>query len=125
MNPDAAHSGPEPPPPNTSKLPSVRPLDLISHLPAKDWPHAPVHRLADNAVYFVTAGTLHKKHLFDASEKRDLLERLLLSFAKESGWHSKPGRFSPTTITSSHEAILIRGILASSFTSFTAFPHAK
>jgi len=34
----------------------------------------------------VTASTLHEKHLFDTPEKRDLLERLLLSFAKESGW---------------------------------------
>jgi len=86
MNPDARPPGPEPAPPNTFKLPPVRLEDLKSQLPAKDWPHAPVHRLADNAVYFVTAGTLHKKHLFDTPEKRDLLERLLLSFAKRDGW---------------------------------------
>ena len=28
------------------------------------WPHAPIHKLDDNAVYFVTASTLHKEHLF-------------------------------------------------------------
>ncbi len=104
MNPDAAHSGPEPPPPNTFKLPSVRLVDLKSHLPPKDWPHAPVHRLADNAVYFVTAGTLHKKQLFDASEKRDLLERFLLSFAKKSGW-----QLEAWAVFANHYHIVARG----------------
>ena len=47
---------------------------------------SPVHRLTNNAVYFVTAGTLHKKHFFDAPEKRDLLERYLLVPAKQCGW---------------------------------------
>ena len=61
-------------------------VDLKSRLPSKDWPHAPVHRLADNAVYFVTAGTLHKQHYFNTTEKRTLLERLLLLFAKDNGW---------------------------------------
>jgi len=60
--------------------------DLKSQLPPKDWPHAPVHRLADNAVYLVTASTLNKRHLFDTPVKRDFLERLLLSVAKEFGW---------------------------------------
>ncbi len=87
MTPDShIPSYPEPHPPDTFKLPSVRLADLKSQLPPKDWPHAPVHRLADNAVYFVTASTLHKQHLFDAPEKRDLFERLLLALAKQCGW---------------------------------------
>jgi len=45
-----------------------------------------VHRLVDNAVYFVTASTLHKQHFFDTPEKRDLLERYLLTLAKQCGW---------------------------------------
>ena len=64
----------------------MRTVDLKSQLPPKDWPHAPVHRLADNAIYFVTASTLHKRHFFDTPAKRDLHERLLLAFAKEYGW---------------------------------------
>jgi putative transposase len=76
---------PEPRPPDTFALP-VRLVDRKSQLPPKDWPHAPVHRLADNAVYFVTASTLHKQPLFDTPEKMDLLERLLLSFARQFGW---------------------------------------
>jgi putative transposase len=76
----------EPPAPGAFNLPTVRLVDLKSQLPPKDWPHAPVHRLAGNAVYFVTAGTLHKEHFFDTPEKRDLLERYLLAFAKEYGW---------------------------------------
>ena len=86
MNPDAPQPNPEPASPNSFKLPSVRLVDLKSHLPPKDWPHAPVQRLAESAVYFVTASTLHKKHLFDTPKKRDSLERLLLSFAKRDGW---------------------------------------
>ena len=87
MNPEADNPcTPEPAPPTTFKLSSVRLVDLESQSPPKDWPHAPVHRLAENAVYFVTAGTLHKKHFFNTPEKRDLLERLLLSFAKRDGW---------------------------------------
>ena len=52
----------------------------------KDWPHAPVHRLSENAVYMVTTGTLYKKHLFNSDAKRDRLERMLLSMAKQHGW---------------------------------------
>jgi len=79
-------SAPLPDAPGTFRVPAVRLADLKSQLPPKDWPHAPVHRLTDSAVYFVTAGTLHKRHLFDTPEKRDLLEGRLLSFVKEYGW---------------------------------------
>jgi putative transposase len=75
-----------PRPPITFSLSSVRLVDAKSQLPPKDWPHAPVHRLADNAVYFVTAATLNKQHFFDTPQKLDLLERLLLSFARKYGW---------------------------------------
>ena len=105
MNPDVSQPPtPEPSPPGTFKLPSVRLADLKSQLPPKDWPHAPVHRLADNAVYFVTAGTLHKKHLFDTPEKRDLLERLLLTHAKESGW-----QLEAWAVFANHYHIVTRG----------------
>jgi putative transposase len=77
---------PEPLVPGTFKLSAWRLTDLKSQLPPKDWPHAPAHRLADNAVYFITAGTLHKQHLFDTPEKRDLLEHHLLALARQCGW---------------------------------------
>jgi putative transposase len=99
INPDA-----EPPPPETFSLPSVRLVDLKSQLPPKDWPHAPVHRLADSAVYFVTASTLHKTHLFNSPQKRDLLERLLLSFAKEYGW-----QLEAWAVFANHYHIVARG----------------
>ena len=85
---EGSHLSPQPEPsrPDSFKLPSVRLVDPMFQLPPKDWPHAPVHRLADKAVYFVTAGTLHKEHLFNTPEKRDLLEGLLLSHAKRDGW---------------------------------------
>jgi putative transposase len=73
-------------PPRTFRLPTVPLEDLSAQLPPKDWPHAPVHRLADNGVYCVTAGTLHKHPFFKAPAQRDLLERRLLSLAREHRW---------------------------------------
>jgi putative transposase len=52
-----------------------------------DWPHAPVHRLGSDGIYMVTAATLHKSHLFVDSKKLTLLERSLLSLAKQYEWH--------------------------------------
>jgi putative transposase len=87
MNSDAApSSGLAPPSPKTFSLPSAGFADSNSQLPPKDWPHAPVHRLADNAVYFITAATMNKQYFFYTPQKRDLLERLLLSFARDYGW---------------------------------------
>ena len=68
---------------------SLKPVPLrglASEAPPKDWPHAPVHRLGANGIYFVTAGTLHKQHLFNTASKLDLIERMLLSLAKTRGW---------------------------------------
>jgi putative transposase len=97
-------SNPEPHPPNTFKLPSVCLADLKFQLPPKDWPHAPAHRLADNAVYFVTASTLHKQHLFDTPKKRDFLERHLLALAKRCGW-----QLEAWAVFANHYHIVTRG----------------
>ena len=86
------------------KLPRVRPKDLKAQLPPKDWPHAPVHRLADNAVYFVTASTLHKQHFFDTPQKLDLLERHLLAFASRYGW-----QLEAWAVFANHYHIVARG----------------
>jgi putative transposase len=72
--------------PQVPALPPGPAIGLSTQPPPKDWPYAPVHRLSENAVYFVTAGTLYKRHLFDTPAKRDLVERLLLSLAKKRGW---------------------------------------
>jgi len=70
----------------TLGLPPGPAIGLSTKPPPKDWPHAPVHRLSENAVYIVTAGTLYKEHFFNADPKRDLLERMLLSMSKCHGW---------------------------------------
>ena len=75
-----------PKPPQSLSLKPAPTRDLASQAPPKDWPHAPVHRLSENGVYIVTAGTLHKQHVFDSDAKRDWLESLLLSQAKVYGW---------------------------------------
>ncbi len=104
MNSDVPPLGSLPSSPRMSGLSSVRLVDLKSKLPPKDWPHAPVHRLADNAVYFVTAGTLRKQHFFTTPQKRDLLERHLLSMAQEYGW-----QLEAWAVFANHYHIVARG----------------
>lgn len=72
--------------PGTFRLPPVPVTDLSARSPPKDWPHAPVHRLADAAVYCVTAGTFYKRRMFETPAQREQLERRLLSLAKDHGW---------------------------------------
>ena len=50
------------------------------------WPHAPIHQLSEHGTYMVTAGTLHKQHLFRGDERLDLLESKLLELADQYGW---------------------------------------
>jgi len=51
-----------------------------------DWPHAPIHRLDPRGIYMVTAATLQKDHLFADASRLTLLERNLLSLAKQYQW---------------------------------------
>jgi putative transposase len=53
---------------------------------SKDWPHAPMHRLSEHGTYMVTAGTLHKEHLFRGRDRLTLVESKLLAIAKQCGW---------------------------------------
>ena len=71
---------------------------------SKDWPHAPVHRLSENGVYMVTAGTLHKTHLFNSPEKLTLLENLLLSLAKKYEW-----QLEAWAVLANHYHLIARG----------------
>ena len=50
------------------------------------WPHAPVHKMSENGVYIVTAGTLDKRHFFNSDEKLSLLESKLLELANRHQW---------------------------------------
>ena len=94
----------DPAPPRTFQMPPVRLAGPAAQLPPKDWPHAPVHRLDGNAIYFVTAATLHKRHLFDTAVKRDLLERSLFRFAQEYGW-----QLEAWALMANHYHIVVRG----------------
>jgi putative transposase len=92
--------------PPQSSLGLTPPLlkDLASDAAPKDWPHAPVHRLTKHGVYFITAGTLHKLHLFNTPAKRDLLERMLLSLSNARGW-----QLEAWAILSNHYHFVARG----------------
>ena len=52
----------------------------------KPWPHAPVHKLSENGVYFVTGATLWKEHRFTNPPRLDLLEFKLLTLANKYRW---------------------------------------
>ena len=50
------------------------------------WPHAPVHRVSEKGVYFVTAGIYKKQHLLNTPHKLKLVHNTLLEFARGYGW---------------------------------------
>jgi putative transposase len=54
--------------------------------PDTSWPHAPVHRLGEAGVFMVTAGTLHKEHVFRDPSALDNLQNRLLALAAHYGW---------------------------------------
>ena len=90
--------------PGNFSLKPVPAKDLASEVPPKDCPHAPVHRLSEHGIFFITAGTLHKQHLFDTPAKRDLLERMLLSLSKALGW-----QLEAWAVLSNHYHFVARG----------------
>lgn len=51
------------------------------------WPHAPVHRLTERGIYFVTAGTYLKSHHFCGAARLEVLQRGLLKQCSFYGWH--------------------------------------
>ena len=50
------------------------------------WHHAPPHHFEAGQVYFVSAGTLHKKHHFSPDGYRAFLQERLLSALDRNGW---------------------------------------
>ncbi|MFT5469408.1 MAG: putative transposase [Verrucomicrobiales bacterium] len=51
-----------------------------------DWPHAPVHRLAESGTFFVTAGTYRKERFFGSRRRLRMLHDELLKHAKRFKW---------------------------------------
>ncbi len=50
------------------------------------WPHAPIHRLADAGTYIVTASTLHHQHLLSTARHLDTMQRSLFNLSDEYSW---------------------------------------
>ncbi|MBI5394730.1 MAG: transposase [Verrucomicrobia bacterium] len=50
------------------------------------WHHRPSHLFVPNTAYMVTAGTLHKEHLFRDAQRLCLLRDWLLMLAGQYGW---------------------------------------
>jgi putative transposase len=61
--------------------------EITNEVPAESWPHAPVHRLAENGTFFVTVGTYLKEHHFRGAARLGVLCRGLLRVSSEFGWH--------------------------------------
>jgi putative transposase len=51
------------------------------------WPHAPTHQLTEGGTFFVTSGTYLKVHHFRRPERLWVLQRGLLTVARDFGWH--------------------------------------
>ena len=54
--------------------------------PRSQWHHAPLHIFVPNTVYMVTAGTLHKKHLYGGARRLQLLEAVFFDVIQARGW---------------------------------------
>ncbi len=50
------------------------------------WPHAPTHRMGENGMFMVTAGTYRKAHHFRGEDRLDILQETLLRMACEFHW---------------------------------------
>ena len=70
----------------------------------KQWPHAPVHQLAPDGVYMVTAATLYKEHLFKAPENLSLVEDSLLALSQKYEW-----QLEAWAVFSNHYHFVARG----------------
>src|SRR5258706_16300051 len=59
---------------------------LLMPDPHTPWPHAPLHRLTEQGVYFVTCGTYLRQHHFRRRERLVILHRGLLTVCREFNW---------------------------------------
>jgi putative transposase len=50
------------------------------------WPHAPLHKLTESGVYFVTAATHGRKHHFSGAVRLGVLCRGLLTVCRDASW---------------------------------------
>ncbi len=66
--------------------PKTESCDMSQHSKSTAWHHAPLHRLEEQGIYMVTAGTRHKEHFFPGSDRLDLLQEHLFVYAREFGW---------------------------------------
>ena len=87
--------------PHSTSLPPHSKARPHSKLP---WPHAPVHKMSEHGVYFITAGTLHKLHLFRDAPRLDLLEFKLLTLAEKYHW-----QIEAWAVLSNHYHFVCRG----------------
>ncbi len=54
--------------------------------PKMPWPHAPTHQLSNRGTFFITTGTYNKAHHFKGRQRLTVLQRGLLTVARDFGW---------------------------------------
>jgi len=59
---------------------------LVEESSARNWPHAPLHRLTEKGTYMVTAGTYRKDHFFSGDDRLKALDGGLLKYAAIYEW---------------------------------------
>ena len=67
----------------------------------RDWPHSPVHRLAEPGAYIVTAGTYLKKPTFAGPQRLEYLCDRLLELAEKYEWQLQAWAVFPIITISS------------------------
>ena len=50
------------------------------------WHHRPIHAFEPDVFYMVTAGTLHKQHFYQGSDRLELLQTTLQDILAEFHW---------------------------------------
>jgi putative transposase len=55
-------------------------------IPARYWPHAPLHQLSEGGTFIVTSGTYQKEHFYSTEERLKGLHGGLLKYAAKYDW---------------------------------------
>ena len=86
----------------------------------RDWPHSPVHRLAEPGAYLVTAGTYLKRPTFAGPQRLEYLCDLLLELAEKYQWRLQAWAVFPIH----YHFVALSPAQAASLSSLSRHPHS-
>jgi putative transposase len=89
--------------------------------PNTPWPHAPIHRLAEQGAYFVTASTYQKAHHFCGAKRLRVLHRGLLTVTEKFDW-----RLEAWAVFSNHYHFVAHSpVIAANLSDMLSMLHVK